>query len=131
MNLQTADAKSPRSPMVAESGTWADALVTEERRSFTRHRRRITASLCAQGFVEVFEGMTDDISESGARICLSQDAGLRVGMRCEVSLRENGADDAFPLVDGAYATVLRTERVGDESDQKIVVGLRFDQPLFL
>lgn len=131
MELQTVDANLLHVPVLAEAGTWADVLVTEERRSFTRHRRRIVASLCPQGCVNVFSGLTDDVSESGARVCLSQDAGLRVGMRCEVSLREDSADDAYPLVDGAFATVLRTERVGDESDRKIVVGLRFDQPLFL
>ena len=89
------------------------------------------ASLCAQGCGEVYDGMTDDVSESGARVCLSQDVGLRVGMRCEVSLRENGDRGADPLVEGVYATILRTERVGDEADRKMVVGLRFDQPLFL
>lgn len=131
MELQTADANQLHMSMLSEAGAWADVLVTEERRSFTRHRRRIMASLCPQGCVDVYDGLTDDVSESGARVCLSQDAGLRVGMRCEVSLRDDRDRDADPLVDGVYATVLRTERVGDEVDRKIVVGLRFDQPLFL
>jgi len=112
-----------------DHGGWGTALAPIDRRESIRVRKKLQARIHVMGFAEPFNGMTDDMSEGGLRVCVPIDPKLCVGQRCEIMLQEgsDGASDGEPV----YATVVRTERVGDEADRLLGVGVRFDQPLYL
>ena len=75
----------------------------------------------------------DDISEAGMFVRAPSDAGLCVGQRCEVNFEDDASSQRLAgLVGGTwFATVVRTERSGDDATTHLGAGLCFDQPLFL
>ena len=62
-----------------------------------------------------------------------RDADFCVGQRCEVNFEDDASSQSLAgLVGGTwFATVVRTERSGDDATDHVGAGLRFDQPLFL
>jgi len=110
-----------------DHGGWGTALAPIDRRESIRVRKKVQARIHIMGFAEPFDGTTDDLSEGGLRVCVPIDPKLCVGQRCEIMLRQGSESDGEPV----YATVVRTERVGDEADRLLGVGVRFDQPLYL
>lgn len=105
----------------------------EERRCAPRLRDPVAATLRPLGGTQAITCPADNISEGGMRITAPIGFGLAVGQRFEVILRgdDRGAVGSDLIGDGHYATVVRTEIVLDRGnrDDRVGVGLRFDQPV--
>lgn len=107
----------------------------EERRTAPRERTLVSATLRTMRGSQVIDCPADNISEGGMRITAPVGFGLAVGQRFEVNLRADeraGRPDDL-IGDGHYATVVRTEFVLDQGqhDDRVGVGLRFDQPVVI
>jgi hypothetical protein len=102
----------------------------EERRTAPRERSNISATLRTLRGAQVIDCPADNISEGGLRITAPIGFGLAVGQRFEVIL-EGGDRHSDLIGDGHYATVVRTEIVLDRGtrDDRVGIGLRFDQPV--
>ena len=105
----------------------------EERRCAPRLRNPIAATLRPLGGTQSIDCPADNISEGGMRITAPIGFGLAVGQRFEVILRgdERGSPGNDLIGDGHYATVVRTEILLTRGarDDRVGVGLRFDQPV--
>jgi len=110
------------------------AVVEEERRLAGRVAVRAPVQLLGMGGEQGVPCTVSDISEWGVFVHVPRSAGLCVGQRYEVTVP---AKDAPPELaglraEGAYATVVRTGRVGTESHGSMIgAGMRFDQPLIV
>lgn len=108
----------------------------EERRQSRRASPPVCAALRSLAGVEIPASPADNISEDGLRLTVPVGFGVAVGQRYEVVLqREDPAGTHRDLiVDGHYATVVRTEillRDRDHGHDRIGVGFRFDAPIVL
>lgn len=127
--LTTSDPKPASNPSSDPVGT----TTVEERRASQRIRRNLSVNLRGLGGAQTLCCTLENINEGGLFVRVPQDRGIRLGQRCE--LRFDGAADSPGLSSLAgltlYATIVRTEPVGSESNLTLGIGMRFDQPLFL
>lgn len=109
--------------------TSVHALV-DERRSTQRVDARLGMKLLAPGLEEPLCVDATDLSESGLYAHLPQACRLTVGQRCEV-IFDGGPGMERLAGESRYATVVRTEPLGDPAERSVGAGLRFDNPLYL
>lgn len=109
--------------------TPAPALV-DDRRSTRRVDARLGMKLFAPGLEEPLSVDATDVSESGLYAHLPQACRLTVGQRCEV-IFDGGPGMEGLAGESRYATVVRTEPVGDAAERSVGAGLRFDHPIYL
>ncbi len=102
--------------------------IDDERRS----SRRIAAGVSA--LVRSLDGedvpcTMVDLGPGGLHVHAPLDLGLAVGQRYQVVITDVPDEAAMPDLCGEehYVTVLRTE---PRTDERVGVGMRFDQPLF-
>ena len=127
--LTTSDPKPASMP----SSDSAGAPTVEERRASPRIRRKLRVNLRGLGGAQTLCCTLENINEGGLFVRVPQNHELRLGQRCELGF--DGAADSPGLSSLAgltlYATIVRTESAGSESNPTLGVGVRFDQPLFL
>ena len=127
--LTTSDPKPASIPSSDLVGT----VTIEERRASPRIRRDLPVNLRGLDGGQTLCCTLANFNEGGLFVRVPRDHGIRLGQRCE--LRFDGAADSSGLSSLAgltlYATIVRTEPVGPESDPTLGIGVRFDQPLFL
>jgi hypothetical protein len=119
---------------VAEAVNVSPTTTEENRREHCRIPAKLPSKLFSLDGREILQFTTDEIGEGGLRFKAPIGYGLGVGQRYEVVFPEDVVDRGWANLagDGHYATVLRTEMHAENlSDQHIVIGLRFDQPLVL
>ncbi len=115
-------------PVVAD-----DRQAWEEKRSSVRGDRKFTAKLVSLGGSSEVRCPVEDLSEGGLYVRAAASYGLAVGQRYQVTLSDDlSCSESENLAgEGCYATVVRTDRVTEESSGQTGAGLRFDHPLFL
>ena len=127
--LTTSDPKPASNPSSDPVGT----TMVEERRASQRTRRDMPVNFRGLGGAQTLCCTLENFNEGGLFVRVPRDHGIRLGQRCE--LRFDGAGDSPGLSSLAgltlYATIVRTETVGPESNLTLGIGVRFDQPLFL
>lgn len=103
------------------------ALLDEDRRVAPRVPRRVEATLCAMGDADPLCCITEDISEGGICVHVPAPSVPRIGQRFGVTLCDS--EHCTAQFDAGYATVVRTTRVAG-ADNRVLIGLRFDQPVY-
>ena len=105
----------------------------EERRASQRVRQDLAVNLRGFGGAQALCCTVENINTGGLFVRVPRDQGICLGQRCELMI--TGAADSPDLLSVAglplFATVVRTEPLGPESNPTLGVGMRFDQPLFL
>ena len=119
--------------MIAEPVAMDDRRVGNEKRSSGRSGRKLTAQLVSLAGTSQLHCPVNNVSDGGLYVRAATNCGLAVGQRYQVILfDELERGDAENLAgEGCYATVVRTNRVMDESGEQTGAAFRFDHPLFL
>ena len=106
--------------------------VAEERRASGRIRAELVTQLVCVGAARTVQATATDIGAGGLFVQVPTESELAVGQRYEVVLtdeREEVAELSRFIGEGRFATVVRTERIAEESPTTVGAGLRFDHPL--
>ncbi len=121
------------SAVIADPVVADDRRTWEEKRSCARGDRKFTAKLVSLGGTSEVRCPVADVSEGGLYVRAAAGCGLAVGQRYQVILSDDvSCSESENLAgEGCYATVVRTDRLMDESSEQTGAGLRFDHPLFL
>ena len=103
--------------------------VDDERRSSPRIVAGVSALLRSLDGEDVLACAMVDLGQGGLHLHAPLDLGLAVGQRYQVVITDVPDEAAMPDLCGEehYVTVLRTE---PRTDDRVGVGMRFDQPLF-
>ena len=107
-----------------------ESAVLDERRNAPRVPEQASARLVGWGNAGAVACTVRDITEGGLYVYVRGDSSLRVGDRYEVAVDDPQAFSGA-LSAGCYATVVRTELLGDGDGKKLGAGLRFDRPIVL
>ena len=109
------------------------AAVMEERRSAMRVPHQLAVRLAGAGSTTEIPCTVRNVAEGGLYVQAPADSGLEVGRRYEIVLNDESAPDelASAMLEGCYATAVRTEPLRDALGKQVGAGLRFDQPLML
>ncbi|MEK6675253.1 MAG: PilZ domain-containing protein [Planctomycetota bacterium] len=107
-----------------------ETAVLDDRRLSSRALRALAADLVDLRCDKVLCCEAHNVSEGGLFVSTPSDSGLRVGQRFEIRLRETFEDRDRCLVEGCYATVIRTEVMPGEPSARLGAGLRFDQAVY-
>jgi hypothetical protein len=109
----------------------SDFAHDEDRRISQRFRRRTAALLCSMGDALPLSCTTEDVSEGGLCACVPPADAPCVGQRFEVTIGDTSSrpQGGF-FVDSCYATVVRTSRRTIDGSVMVLIGLRFDHPIY-
>ncbi|RME37350.1 MAG: PilZ domain-containing protein [Planctomycetota bacterium] len=105
----------------------------EDRRSAPRLRVRSPLHLVPLPEREPLACRAADISPGGVFVRMPKTCAPAVGQRVELHFPDRAVADIPTALAGlrCYATVVRTQRMGDDPTADLGAALRFDQPVYL
>ncbi len=106
--------------------------IADERRIAPRIAKQLCVQLMGSLGTEGQSCQSDDVSETGVYLRIPAGFPVTVGQRCEVRFQASSEASQLSGLAGecCYATIVRTERHGEDPAPTTGAGLRFDQPLF-
>ncbi len=130
--LTTPEPTDTQATLVAPRATDAWTAV-DDRRDRSRLEQELGVKLVGLGSTEAIPCTVKNLAEGGFFVHASATCGLSVGQRYEFVVDDETVPPELDgaMMNGFYATVVRTELLYDAPERMMGAGLRFDQPLAL